>query len=181
MLTFFLLSQISDCFVVGVLYASVWLHCASRNNWVTTNCSPPIARRKRKKVESNEKAEKLAAWQVLLLSEWQQALPHCAPKIYRSSYRQKKINSLHMHCLLAEVNWKLPIRAAGGRVLTQSSTSPKYSSPAAAKREHCTWRKIMHQARKMNTESGITSPLVKDAQRGAPKHRMLYLAGCAAL
>jgi len=28
-----------------------------------------MARRKRKKVESNEKAEKLAAWQVLLLSE----------------------------------------------------------------------------------------------------------------
>jgi len=35
--------------------------------------------------------------------------------------------------------------------------------------------------KKTNAESGGASPLVKDAQRGARKHRMLYLAGCAAL
>lgn len=141
-----MLSQILDCLVVGLCFCVAAL-CFQEwtegkgNNWVTTNYSPPMARRKRKKVESNEKAEKLAAWQVLLLSEWQQAVPYCAPKIYRSSYRQKKINSLHMHYLLAEVNWKLPIRAAGGRVLTQSS-------PAAAKWERRTWRKMMHHERK---------------------------------
>lgn len=166
-----------------LLYASEWLHCVSRNNWVTTNYSLLITWRKIKKVESNWKAKKLAASQVLLLSEWQKALPHCVTKIYRSSYRQKKINSLHMQYLLAKMNWKVLIRPAGERMLTQSSTRlhrPRvFFTNSSQKRTLYVKEKggCIGQG-KLTERAASPSPLAKDAGRGTNKHHMLYLAGC---
>lgn len=143
---------------------------------------------KENKVKSNWKAKKLAASQVLLLSTWQTALPHCVTKIYRTFYRQKKINPLHIHMYFfppKKMNLKLLIRPAGWRMLTQSSIglhqikvfvsngSQMRTLCFKEKQRHIGWGKLTHR-------SALPSHLGKDTQRGTNKHHMLYLTrpGC---